>query len=311
MATKRNCVQEWIRQLPTWDGIPRILTFFRVYYSSADSVYTRACGQNFWRGLVARAMEPGCQFDNVIVLEGDEGIRKSRSLRALCPWSTSLNADKIDKDFYIAIQGKLLVEIDEMNTFIGASAEAVRSAITRRDDRYRAPYDRMAKDHPRQCLFIATMNPGTDYIRDVGGGRRWWPIRCHFANVEKMEADRDQLYAEALVDYYAKKSWWELPKDEVMAEQFLRHAGDPWESYIANYIIGKYNGITINEILEKSALAMHPSMITVKEQHKSAAIMRKLNWIPKRAMRAGVQTRLWYPPGSDDERVPGSDDDKE
>ena len=35
-------------------------------------------------GAVARRFEPGCQFDSVVVLKGDQGIRKSTFWKTLC-----------------------------------------------------------------------------------------------------------------------------------------------------------------------------------------------------------------------------------
>ena len=52
---------------------------------------------------------------------------------------------------------------------------------------------RRAQDHPRQCIFIGTMNPDADgrWMRDATGGRRFWPVACTTINLDLMRTQRD------------------------------------------------------------------------------------------------------------------------
>jgi hypothetical protein len=61
----------------TWDGVPRIDSWLIRLARAADTLYVRAASRLFMRGMVRRALQPGCKFDYCLVLEGAEGMRKS------------------------------------------------------------------------------------------------------------------------------------------------------------------------------------------------------------------------------------------
>jgi hypothetical protein len=49
----------------------------------------------------------------------------------------------------------------------------------------------------RQFVIIGTTNETIGYFRDETGNRRFWPVRVQRFNLEKLRANRDQLWAEA------------------------------------------------------------------------------------------------------------------
>ena len=60
-----------------WDGIPRVDTLLIRHLKADDTPYTRAVTRKTLTAAVARTMEPGCKFDNVLTLVGAQGIAKS------------------------------------------------------------------------------------------------------------------------------------------------------------------------------------------------------------------------------------------
>lgn len=68
-----------------WDGQRRLNGFLSHYFGVEESRYTEAVSSKTLIGCVARAMEPGCQMDNMLIIEGDGGIGKSTGIRALMP----------------------------------------------------------------------------------------------------------------------------------------------------------------------------------------------------------------------------------
>lgn len=74
-----NEVQDYIEGL-TWDGTPRLDTLFIDYLGAEDSLYNRTVCRKAFVAAVARAMLPGCKYDNMLILCGPQGIGKSTLL---------------------------------------------------------------------------------------------------------------------------------------------------------------------------------------------------------------------------------------
>ena len=94
--------------------------------------------------------------------------------------------------------------------------ETVKPFFSRQVDRSRRAYDRTNRDWPGQCAFIASTNE-LEFI-DVTGNRRFWPIPLAGpADIEAIERDREQLWAEAVHLYRQGFQWWLTPSLEAIA----------------------------------------------------------------------------------------------
>ena len=60
-----------------WDGRPRVERWLVTYFGAADSAYTRGIGQMFLVAMVKHIYEPGAKADYMMILEGEQGARKS------------------------------------------------------------------------------------------------------------------------------------------------------------------------------------------------------------------------------------------
>jgi hypothetical protein len=77
--------------------------------------------------------------------------------------------------------------------------EKIKAFLSKQEDKARLAYDRKRTDRPRQWIAIGTNNNTKDYLRDVTGNRRFYPFTIRgTVNVEAIEKDRDQLWAEAV-----------------------------------------------------------------------------------------------------------------
>jgi predicted P-loop ATPase len=70
--------------IETWDGIDRTEGLLDAL-GIGSKPYTQAVAQYWITAMAARAMTPGVQADNIVVLKGPQGAGKSRVLRALAP----------------------------------------------------------------------------------------------------------------------------------------------------------------------------------------------------------------------------------
>jgi predicted P-loop ATPase len=137
-----------------------------------------------------------------------------------------------------------------MSAFRRSDVETIKKFMSRSNDRYRAPYERIAADHLRQCVFVATTND-EQYLKDQTGNRRFWPLACGTIDVEAIKRDRDQLWAEALTRYRNGERWWLEDHETKLAEieQEERREVDPWQERIGSYVEA-LNGIptTVEQI---------------------------------------------------------------
>ena len=117
----------------------------------------------FMLGAVARVFNPGCKFELMLCLVGGQGAGKSTFLRFLAMEDRYFTDDlkKLDDDrVFQRLQGHWIVEMPEMLAILNAKVvEETKSFISRQSDNYRTPYDTVAVDHPRQCVFAGPVFP--------------------------------------------------------------------------------------------------------------------------------------------------------
>lgn len=225
-----------------WDGQKRLDTWLSVYMGTKEGKYTSAVGRKWFISAVARAMDPGCQADHMLIFEGTQGIGKSQALRIIggqfyAEYSGSMSGQGTShKDLVAVISGKMIVEMSELATVRRAEMEALKAVLTTCVDEVRLSYERDAKSYPRTCVFGGTTNEiGQAYIVDITGARRFWPTHVgeiRPINIPLLRQDRDQLWAEAVEAYDNGEDWYTVPADEVSAEQADRQVSleqsDPW-----------------------------------------------------------------------------------
>ena len=128
-------------------------------------------------------------------------------------------------------------------------------------------------------MFVGTTNRDA-YIKDETGGRRFWPVRTGAFDIEALERDRDQLFAEAVVGYRHGEHWWPDPafeKRHIKPEQDDRYEGDPWEGPIADHLDGVNQTYVL--YIARNALGFDvAAKVGSKDQHRIVAILTKLGW---------------------------------
>ncbi len=213
----KNSLTDWLSNL-TWDGEPRLETWLFDTLGVERDAYSEAVAKNWPIAMVARAYKPGCQVDNMPILEGKMGRGKTSFLNILGgEWYDSITTAIGEKDFIQEIQGLWLVEIPDMTGFGKREHSQILATITIRNDRYRASYGRYVENHPRGCIFAAT-SEGDDYLQDIRGRRRFWPLRCTAIDLDALHAQREQVFAEAVARYRDGEDWYSMP-DEADEEQ--------------------------------------------------------------------------------------------
>jgi predicted P-loop ATPase len=176
----------------------------------------------------------------MLVLEGRQGLRKSSAAAALAvrdSWFVDDLPDLGDKEAKIQLRGKWIIEVAELATVRKSQIEATKRFLAARVDTYRCVYGLRTADHPRQCVFLGTTND-KEYLRDPTGNRRYWPVKCGQINLTALERDRDQLWAEAVVEYHAGAQWYLMDQEEELArgEQSQRVHVSEFEQDVRAYL---------------------------------------------------------------------------
>jgi putative DNA primase/helicase len=221
----------WLSSLPPWDGVDRLEYFIAECVGCENTRYVQLVGKFFMIGMVARVFRPGCPMQYMPVLEGNQGIGKSSFWRTLGgEWFQETPFRLGGADAYMSLNGAILYEIAEMDSFNKSEATQVKAFITQQVDRYREPYARRHIDRLRQCVFAGTTNHG-EYLKDTTGNRRVWPIRAINVDIDLLSQMRPQLFAEALHRFNAGERWHperEEEKEFFVPEQDERRIVDPW-----------------------------------------------------------------------------------
>lgn len=279
-----------------WDGAPRlmggqhgkqlIMPWLARYLGADNTPINAVFGAKWLVSAVARAYQPGCKVDTMLILEGPQGIKKSTSFRVLADAiATGIFTDEVadvgSKDAGLQMQGMLLVEISELDAMRKAEVSTLKAWLTRQNDRFRRPYGKIVENFPRTSIFCGSVNPSeSGYLKDPTGARRFWPVKCGEIDLQLLQADATQLWAEAIQLYRQGFEWW-LDADEARAAgavQEARYEHDPWSLMIANILRDDYpTHVTPLTIMQKLEIPMERRTNIVYA--RIVAHLRKIGWI--------------------------------
>ncbi len=211
-----------------WDKRPRLNKWLNYYLGAEDQneTYLQMVGSKWMIAGVKRIYEPGAKFDNVLILEGEQYIGKSRALERLATINSSryFTDEGVDfrgnnKDSLLKLQGKLIFEMPELASFRKAETDEIKAFITRSVDEYRPPYARKSAPRPRMFIMAGSVNPIAGYLTDPTGNRRYWPVRCgKRIDLDGLEKDKEQLWAEAVYRYKQGEQIWLEPAEHDLAK---------------------------------------------------------------------------------------------
>ena len=275
-----------------WDGIHRIDECLNYFLGVEKTEYNLTVFRLFLQGAVRRAYEPGCKFDNMVVLIGGQGDGKSTLFRFLAcneDWySDNFNfRDTKNKATVEYMSGKWILEMGEMEVMKKdvVTSNELKAFISSQADDYRAPYDKRPQHRPRQCIFCGTSND-KNFLKDRTGNRRYWPIDCHATeetkdrifNYELSRPYLKQVMAEAVAYYKAhpKEDLRLSRRMELMAEQAQGEhlEEDVWVQIIDDYLESEPVSRVNAAYLFEKALGKNPSDMRKGEAARILTIMR-------------------------------------
>jgi Virulence-associated protein E len=117
------------------------------------------------------------------------------------------------------------------------------------------------------------------------GNRRFWPVKVGQIDLEALERDRDQLFAEA-ADYEEKGESLVLAQSlwpAAQSEQQARLEDDPWTDILSNLHPSNLDQVAGMVRVPSSFLLEFPLMLEPNRQQqfhakRLATVMRQLGW---------------------------------
>lgn len=275
----------------TWDGVPRLDSWLITCAAAGDNEYTREVSRIVLMAAVRRVRDPGCKFDEMLVLEsGKQGLYKSTALQTLCPdpdwFSDDLPLSLDSREMIERTAGKWIIEAQELSGMSASKVEHLKAMLSRRvDGPARMAYARMPVEVPRQFIIVGTTNLHA-YLLDSTGNRRFWPMRVEGMDIDWIREHRDQLWAEAAGREAAGGSIrlpLHLYKDaEVQQER--RRTLDPWEEMLTDRFSGDYYRVANDEVWD--TLGVSSDRRDAQGARRVANAMQALGFI-----RAAVKNR--------------------
>lgn len=281
-----------------WDGVPRLNSWLHHVYGVPDDELHQQIASNWLKGLVKRVMQPGCQFDHVLVLVSGQGMRKSTSIRVLGePWHVETTHSTDNKDFYLLLAQNVIVEFSEGEILDRTSVKKLKAEITKTEDQLRPPYERGMVRMKRSCVFAVTTNELE--FKDSTGNRRWLPVELQkTADIDWLQEHKAQLYAEAFHRVIVAGEGVHIFSDELATIQDKHLEWSDYDEKIFDWVSERPN-------LEEEGVALHDAIraaygqsihITGLEEKRVSSTLRGLLKMEARNKREGENVRKrWFP----------------
>ncbi len=291
-----NPMRDWLIQCAhNWDGQPRVDGALERYWGVRDP-HAALVSRVWLLSLVARMLDPGCEVQTCLVMLGDQGVGKSRSLKALVgdEWFADSPLPIGDKDAAQIIRGKALWELGEGAIMQKKSAEDVKAFLSAPFDTYRPTHGRAVVDVPRTCTFVLTVNPNGALLHDPTGARRFMPVTVGaYVDVSAVRRDREQILGEAVARLAAGEDFY-LTRDgaaELAPANESIGDHDAWEDLLADWFTSRPNvqWITWRDVI--GALHCKTEDFDKGKQMRLGACLRRMGWVRAQRSRDGVQ--MW------------------
>jgi predicted P-loop ATPase len=279
-----------------WDGKKRLDRMAVDYFNCEDTPLNRACVRKMMIALARRPRHPGCKFDNIVVLESDEGWNKSSALSELA------GPDNFSDESILGARGREVQEqlstiwIHESADLAGmrkAEVESVKAFASRATDIARAAYGHFITKQPRHSIEVGTTN-GKEYLQSQDGNRRFWPLKLQKRiDLDKLRRDRMQLLGEA-AQYESDGEG--LTLDETLwpasgEAQEQRRTKDPWDDLLDEmtyagittlnsaviHLVDGQERVATSDLME-NVLQIHPSQQTTGYAMRLKNAMKRLGW---------------------------------
>lgn len=206
-----------------WDGVTRFPAICAVL-GVTDSFEQTLIRKWFYQtaAMAFNEMKAPFQAEGVLILQGAEGIGKSRFFQQIIPdplWFSSLDKELTtkNKDILIQMLSVWVGEIGEIDRTFRANRSDMKNFITARDDRIRKPYRAEPVTKARTTSFCGTTNKA-EFLTDDSGSRRWWVVMVpgKINMTAFLQGDNlQQLWSECYAAFCSDRNCFRLTDKEI------------------------------------------------------------------------------------------------
>jgi predicted P-loop ATPase len=296
-----------------WDGVERIDRMAVDHFNAADTPLNRAFVRKLMIAAVRRVRQPGCKFDNMLVMESREGWNKSSAWRVLAGEGNFSDESIMGRETRF-VQESLadiwILECAELAGITRREVDAITTFISRQDDRARPAYGHFLISQPRHSILVGTTN-ADKWLPKQTGNRRFWPLRVEAPiDLKQLKRDRLQLWGEAACLEAANET---LVLDEALwsdagVEQEARRITDPWEDVLIDLkpiaraslgMVGLFGTAIVHEMdgfqfVTSADIFEHVlkrATLDYNSGRRLATVMRQLGWERSKHRIDGIEQR--------------------
>ena len=226
----------------TWDGKPRAESFFIDVLGVEDNQYNRECTRKWLLASLTRLFDNGIKFDEMIILQGGQGIGKSTTLQRLSLGYYTDITEKISDEVTFKVLRTWLVELSELSTMVKTDSDTFKAWLSATKDTVRKRYATDPTDHPRTFAVLGTTN-NKEILKDRTGNRRYWLMYCEKDRIKHSIWSLDYEY---ILQLWSEVYQWYLNKESLLiseeTKQYMENLSsdaleyDPLEEKIVNIL---------------------------------------------------------------------------
>jgi len=301
MQNEYHPVGEYLSGI-TWDGQDHITELCKKFISHdspiryVNDIVTQIPElyiRKFLIGAIAKALHG--EQNNVIVLEGPQNCGKSNFAKWLCSGMPEYFIESPlygnMKDMDMSLISNFIWEISELDaTTAKKDIASIKAFVTKHIVETRPAYGRFRIKKPSMASFIGTVNPGTGFLADESGNRRFMCMRISSIDWSYSKDPPHQLWAQAYYLYMHGERWTLSAHEKAYQTEHNKSFDieNPVEDFIRKYfdITGdRTDFVATTEIIDtlrKKDVLLSPSRSTSME------ISRAMSRIGSKKARDGA-----------------------
>lgn len=204
----------------SWDGVHRAESFFIDVLGVEDNVYNRECTRKWLLASLTRLFNNGVKFDEMIILQGGQGIGKSTTLQRLSLGYYTDITEKISDEVTFKIMRTWLVELSELSTMMKTDSDSFKAWLSATKDTVRKKYGSDPNDYPRAFTVLGTTN-NKEILKDRTGNRRYWLMYCDKDKIKNTIWSLDNNY---ILQLWAEVyQWYDNGENLLISEETALH----------------------------------------------------------------------------------------